>query len=556
MVVGLLLTQVARGSELDQQVGPLVLDEVFLDPGNLASYLGGYQWLELANPSEQDQPLEDVALTVDGAAWVALDPQVVLTPGERFVLVLVPDAASLGGLPLDPSDLGFPVQLLADKPLPAQGAVLALVRGEELIDLLDARVEAGFAPPPGYSLALEPGAFDPLENDDPSHWCAGAVKTSLLGHLVNGSPGEANPACDSDGDGLSEDQGDCHDGDSAVYSGAPELCDGLDNDCNGLTDDAPALAESMGCLQLGVCLGAQAACGADATLACAYPPQYEATEVTCDGLDNDCDGATDEGLVNACGLCGALAAEVCDGLDNDCDGQVDEDLVPPANDKEGAPCASEGVCLGAKVTCAGLDGWVCSYGAGRQANETACDQLDNDCDGVTDEGFPVGQPCTLRNGACASQGTWRCSADGAGVECSAPQVVTGEERCGDGADNDCDGQTDEGFPVGQACTVGVGACKVTGTWACASDGRGVVCGATPGAAQREFCDDGLDNDCDGTVDEAECDALIPEPGGNPTDLGGARGCAFRPTRAPGGLATLLMLLASLLPLAARRVLRA
>ena len=46
----------------------------------------------------------------------------------------------------------------------------------------------------------------------------------------------------------------------------------------------------------------------------------------CDGIDNDCDAETDEGLLNACGQCGDLSAERCNGLDDDCDGQVDEGL--------------------------------------------------------------------------------------------------------------------------------------------------------------------------------------------------------------------------------------
>lgn len=83
---------------------------------------------------------------------------------------------------------------------------------------------------------------------------------------------------------------------------------------------------------------------------------------------------------------GTGSTEVCDGLDNNCDGQTDEGVTPPA-------CTlTQGVCANAKpATCNGTAGWsnggACDYGSNYQANETACDGLDNDCDGQVDEGI-------------------------------------------------------------------------------------------------------------------------------------------------------------------------
>ena len=75
----------------------------------------------------------------------------------------------------------------------------------------------------------------------------------------------------------------------------------------------------------------------------------------------------------------------------------------------------------------------------------------------------------------------------------------GTEVC-DGVDNNCDGTTDDGFDLGAACTVGMGACRATGMRVCAADRSGAVCSATAGAAGAEACD-GVDNDCDGMTDE-------------------------------------------------------
>jgi len=80
----------------------------------------------------------------------------------------------------------------------------------------------------------------------------------------------------------------------------------------------------------------------------------------------------------------------------------------------------------------------------------------------------------------------------------AAQAACPAEVC-DSLDNDCDGTADNGFDVGQACTVGVGACRASGVTICDAAGTGTTCGARPGEPGAEICD-GLDNDCDGTVD--------------------------------------------------------
>jgi hypothetical protein len=366
-------------------------------------------------------------------------------------------------------------------------------------------------------------------------------------------PGDTGPiSTDGDGDGYVAGE-DCDDGDAAVYPGAAERCDGVDNDCDGAVDEDDAVDMS------GWYLDADGDGFGDAsslTEACEAPADHvgeagdcddgEATvhpgaAERCNGVDDDCDGAVDEDptdtwyadadhdgygdpdtMLADCdpgagwvadasdcddrdGLVFPGAEERCNGLDDDCDGDLDEGLeetwyADEDGDGYGDPDAST-------EHCDPGSGWVQESSDCDDSDASIhpsameyCDGVDNDCDGLVDDDDPD----------IADQLSWYPDADSDGYGLDSGVLQACEQPSGHAAlGGDCDdgdpafnpgaSETDCTDPNDYNCDGSTGYTDADGDgWAACEECDDAAAAVHPGAT--ESCN-GVDDDCDSDVDE-------------------------------------------------------
>jgi hypothetical protein len=364
---------------------------------------------------------------------------------------------------------------------------------------------------------------------------------------------------------------DCNDANGATRPGATELCNGVDDDCDGSIDEGvlrtyyrDADGDGFGAL-------------ATATTGCAAPAGYVATSTDCDDTrassspvgvevcdttmrDEDCDSTANEGCAcidgttQACGggspvrgvcragtqrcIAGTWApcegnidpgtrTETCNGFDDDCDGMADESLLAAScyvdADSDGAGigtaittlCADTMRAGGCPSGYANVAGDCNDSNAARSPTRTElCNGLDDDCDGIADDGFlcvfGTARAGTGTFGACTTagsvSGTYVCGPT-CTTETFSPTLPA--ESC-NAADDDCDGVSDDGYAcvrnsTGNAC---VTACGTPGTYTCTAS-CGIPAGSTACAASVETCN-GCDDDGDGVRDDGlDADGIDP-----------------------------------------------
>jgi hypothetical protein len=212
---------------------------------------------------------------------------------------------------------------------------------------------------------------------------------------------------------------------TSIIAGAirSEACNGLDDDCDSRIDeDFPGLGSACDDKKKGVCRSeGTIVCNPthDAAVCVLDHPGETADAEKCNSLDDDCDGAVDEGLDCDMIPCTHTGGEVCNGQDDDCDTKIDED--DPAL---GNACGVDvGECRAGTTRCV-LGGLRCIGGVTPTMEQ--CNGKDDDCNNKIDDDAPCPGESACIDGACRAPCSGSEFSCPVGQECKRSELQHGD----------------------------------------------------------------------------------------------------------------------------------
>jgi len=209
----------------------------------------------------------------------------------------------------------------------------------------------------------------------------------------------------------------------------------VDANCNGVAGDVATagLVDDDNC---GGC-GMPCSAAANQTVSCvAMDDGAAGCQAQCQAGFYDINGVTDDGCEYQCTVAGS---EECNGVDDDCDGEVDEDTGRFYYTGD-AVTIGIGACRRGREIC--VAGEMVVFAEERLPASEVCNGVDDDCDGVVDEGFGLGEECDGDDGDLCAFGILVCDRLLGVAVCGKERVSDIAEWCNE-QDDDCDGMVDE-----------------------------------------------------------------------------------------------------------------